>query len=169
MPQPMQTTVEFVAANLPEHVAAIAGLARQIWNEHYLLIIGQAQIDYMLDRFQSETAIEEQQRSGDEYFLIRRENRNVGYLAVRVEPRRQRLFISKLYVLRSERVARRAVEWLAVERKEPVMWLTVNRRNPALHAYLKLGFQLVSEVVTDIGKGYVMDDFQLEWRRQQQF
>jgi diamine N-acetyltransferase len=169
MPSAIPTRVEFVAAERPQYIAVIAQLARQIWNEHYLSIIGQAQIDYMLDRFQSEATITEQQRSGDEYFLIRLENRDVGYLAVRATPDRQRLFISKLYLLKSERgrgLARRAIEWLAAERCEPVLWLTVNKRNPALGVYQKLGFRVVREVVTDIGNGYVMDDFLLEWHRE---
>jgi len=42
-------------------------LAREIWTDHYVPIIGQAQVDYMLDTFQREEAIAAQLAGGYEY------------------------------------------------------------------------------------------------------
>jgi len=42
--------------------------------------------------------------------------------------------------------------------------LTVNKHNFALQAYQRMGFQIAEEVVTAIGGGYVMDDYELEMR-----
>lgn len=149
-------------------VQDVVQLADAIWNEHYPAIVGQAQVDYMLSRFQSAAAIQEQIRSGDEYFLLRWRGQLAGYLAVNSQTSAQRLFISKLYVLKSLRgqgVARQALAWLANNYAHPVFWLNVNKYNPAVQAYQKLGFVIAKTMVTDIGNGYVMDDYMLEWRR----
>jgi len=40
--------------------------------------------------------------------------------------------------------------------------LNVNRRNPARQAYERLGFAITGELVTDIGAGFVIDDYRME-------
>ena len=40
-----------------ENISAIQALARVIWNDHYPSIIGQDQVDYMLNRFYSHGAM----------------------------------------------------------------------------------------------------------------
>jgi GNAT superfamily N-acetyltransferase len=150
-------------------IAEVVRLARQIWTEHYLNIIGQAQIDYMLARFQSSAAIAEQLREGYEYFLLQYRGQAVGYAAVNADANSRRLFVSKLYLLDTVRglgLGRASMQYLAQlaqTRGLRSLWLTVNKLNPALQAYLKMGFVKTADVVADIGGGYVMDDFQLEW------
>ena len=53
----MRNKIRITAAAGPRDIALIAGLARQIWTEHYTPIIGAAQVEYMLGRFQSQSAI----------------------------------------------------------------------------------------------------------------
>ncbi|MFT3752574.1 MAG: GNAT family N-acetyltransferase [Paludibacter sp.] len=164
------SSLEFLPVQAAAQVAEVARLARVIWSEHYLDIIGQAQIDYMLARFQSEPAIAGQIEAGDEYFLLRHDGTMVGYAAIRSQPETARLFVSKLYLLATARGrgwGRDTLAFLAQlaqQRGLSTLWLTVNKHNPALHAYLAVGFVQVAEVVADIGAGYVMDDYQLEWR-----
>lgn len=162
-------SVELIAVFNDSQCAVVARLAREIWPEHYLSIIGQAQVDYMLARFQSAQAIAAQIAMGDEYFLLRRSDEWLGYVAMRSEPDAGRLFISKLYLLkeiRGQGIGRASLERLAQlarQRGLHKLWLTVNKYNPAVSAYLHIGFIKVNDIVTDIGGGYVMDDFQLEW------
>ncbi len=161
--------IDFLSVHDEEQIALVVQLARQIWSEHYLNIIGQAQIDYMLARFQSSAAIAAQLREGYEYFLLQHCGQYVGYAAIRAEADSRRLFISKLYLVdtvRGQGMGRASLQYLARladARGLNGMWLTVNKNNPALNAYLKVGFVKTADVVTDIGGGYVMDDFQLEW------
>ena len=42
--------------------------------------------------------------------------------------------------------------------------LGVNRFNPALNFYERLGFAKIKEEKTDIGKGFVMDDYIMEMK-----
>ncbi len=161
--------LEFIPVCDDEQITVVVRLARQIWTEHYLNIIGQAQIDYMLARFQSSTAITAQLREGYEYFLLQHRGQDVGYASIRTETDSRRLFVSKLYLLdtvRGQGLGRASMLYLAQlahTRGLQSLWLTVNKNNPALQAYLKIGFVKTADVVTDIGGGYVMDDFQLEW------
>jgi diphthamide synthase (EF-2-diphthine--ammonia ligase) len=50
----------FQAVQSEKQITAVVRLAREIWQEHYEPIIGQKQVDYMLEKFQSEKALVEQ-------------------------------------------------------------------------------------------------------------
>jgi GNAT superfamily N-acetyltransferase len=161
--------LELIPVHNKAQIVTVAQLASEIWPEHYLSIIGQAQVDYMLAHFQSIAAIAEQISAGYQYFLLTRGQRNVGYAAVRIEPDTRSMFVSKLYLLRSVRgqglgrAGMNQLARLATTQGLNKLWLTVNKHNPARLAYQRMGFVTVAEVVTDIGGGYVMDDYRMEW------
>ena len=58
----------FIQVSTEYGIEIIESLAREIWTEHYIPVIGREQVDYMLARFQSRQAIGEQIRSGVRYF-----------------------------------------------------------------------------------------------------
>jgi len=146
----------------------LADLASEIWHEYYGSLLSLEQIDYMVDKFQSAPAIADQIASqGYEYYLMQADGTNVGYLAVKAEG--DKLFLSKLYVLKAHRgrgYASRSLAFVVQQCRErglKALWLTVNRYNDAsIAVYEKKGFKKVREQVADIGNGYVMDDFVME-------
>ena len=149
-------------------IAATARLAHEIWNDHYVSIIGQAQVDYMLDKFQSEKAITEQSAGDYEYYLIEDAGQAVGYLALVPQPDRTML-LSKIYVQNQTRgrgLGRAALEFaehLCRNSNITTLWLTVNKHNSrSIEWYQRMGFTNVGPIVTDIGAGFVMDDFKFE-------
>jgi ribosomal protein S18 acetylase RimI-like enzyme len=152
-----------------EEIEAVAGLARSIWTEHYTPIIGAAQVEYMLENFQSAGAISEQIGAGARYFLVRDDGREAGYMALVPDDGEAGVKLSKFYVsagFRGRGLGRamfeRAVEFCR-ERGAARLWLTVNKHNdPSLAVYRRLGFARADAVVTDIGGGFVMDDYVLE-------
>jgi len=158
---------EFVPVSSPAHIAVVARLARDIWYEHYVPLIGRPRVDYMVSRFQTAPAIEAQIGDGYEYFLVARDGRHLGYLAVQ-EQHAERMFISKLYVTKEARgtgTGRACMEFIeqtARSRGLSRLWLTVSKRNPAVQAYERLGFRIAEPIVMDIGGGFVMDDFRME-------
>jgi diamine N-acetyltransferase len=85
----------FSEVQTAEQLAAVATLAQVIWREHYVPLIGAAQVEYMLAGSWNPRAMREQMQRGDEYFSISRGNELLGYLAVRVEVAERSLFISK--------------------------------------------------------------------------
>lgn len=145
----------------------IANLANTTWTEHYTPIIGAQQVAYMLKKFQSVSAIEDQVRKGSKYYLILFQETYVGYFSFKIE--KNHLFLSKLYVLKSARgnkIGKAALSFLEGEAKKVELKkikLTVNKYNTnAIKAYKKMGFINIEAVVQDIGNGFVMDDYVLE-------
>jgi diamine N-acetyltransferase len=164
----MSHPIRFVPATTPAQLDAIARLAREIWYEYYVPLIGRAQVDYMVSKFQSSAAMAQQLHEGYEYFMTERDGQCIGYCAVQPQPEEGSLFLSKLY-LKSDargagtgRVCMEFIEQLARRRGLKQLWLTVNKGNPAVRAYERLGFRIAADLVMDIGGGFVMDDFRME-------
>ncbi len=147
-----------------------AGLADTIWRPYYTQLIGEPQVDYMLEKFQSEGAIAAQIKEGTLYFLIAKQKEYIGYLAVTPETDQNALFLSKVYLKKNQRkkgYGRKAVEFiedLASQHGLGYIRLTVNKNNiDSLAAYEKMRFKRIRSLVQDIGGGFVMDDY--EYRR----
>ena len=145
-------------------IEAVASLAEEIWNQHFIPIIGKQQVDYMVEKFQSVQAIKAQLNDGYQYYLFDNAKGYFGYTAVL--PRGNELFLSKLYIKKSKRgkgYGRQSlafIESLAVMLDKSLVSLTVNRNNiSTIKVYEKMGYKISGEVVKDIGNGFVMDDF----------
>lgn len=165
----MPEDITIKAASSTEDIQTIATLAREIWTQHYTPIIGAEQVAYMLDHFQSRSAIETDIAKGCVYSLAYSGSEPFGYSAVRLDE--DGLFLSKLYVREAARglgIARamlNAAEAAARKAGAVRIWLTCNKYNTgSLAAYERLGFVRISDIVTDIGNGYVMDDYVMEKR-----
>ncbi len=157
----------FISVLTAQQIEAVAVLAWKIWIEHYVPLIGKEQVEYMLHTFQSKQAIADQIKNGHLYFLIMESDRPVGYLSV--HPRNEELFLSKLYVVSSERnkgFGKAAVlfcQKIAQDRSLDKITLTVNKMNRnSIDAYLRLGFRNQGPILQDIGNGFVMDDYKME-------
>ncbi len=160
--------IQFIEVIEQEHIDQVARLAKVIWQEHYPPIIGQSQVEYMLDKFQSPQAIQQQLDVGYQYFLLATETDFAGYLSILCDQQVCSMQLSKIYVLKDYRCAglgRSSIEYL-IEYGHSLgiksLWLTVNRHNEAaLSFYHRMGFSRSGTVVQDIGRGFVMDDFSL--------
>ncbi|MCW8877691.1 MAG: GNAT family N-acetyltransferase [Kangiellaceae bacterium] len=156
--------LQFILAK-PQDSQKIADLAKPIWEEHYTPIIGAEQVKYMLDKFQSAAAVEEQIDSGYQYYLVKNEHQCIGYIAL--EKRNTTLFISKFYLsseFRGKGLAKLMLARIfniATQLNCDSLELTVNKFNPAYKAYLKLGFENIESIQIDIGNGFIMDDYRM--------
>ena len=71
----------FQSVHTPEAVAQVAALAEEIWTEHYAAILSVEQIRYMVDKYQSVPAIEEQLTDKHyRYYLVIAAGKAVGYV-----------------------------------------------------------------------------------------
>lgn len=155
-------------ADKPEAVAELARSAAEIWREYYISIITMDQIDYMIGKFQSAQAVQDQiENQGYAYYVMYNEGSIAGYCSVKEED--GKLFLSKFYVSKENRGKGYAsqtmvfLEQLCKDRGLSHIWLTVNRHNESsIGVYRKKGFQVIREQVADIGNGYVMDDYVME-------
>ena len=162
-------SLKIVSANSDKEIQDISNLASIIWNEHFISILIQEQIDYMVDKFQSYLAIKEQITDGYEYFQLIMASTLIGYIAV--SQKETSLFLSKLYIKRDYRgqgVSSFAFDFLksiCKERSLSRIWLTCNKyNNHTLDVYKHWGFISIDEVETDIGNGFIMDDYIMEWK-----
>mgnify|MGYP003378827432 CR=1 FL=1 len=137
--------VTFTPVETPEQQLELAKLADEIWHEYWPALIGTDQTDYMVDNFQSIEAIKrDMAENGYEYWFLEAadgngEKRVVGYTG------------GAFY------------ENLCRERGFRAMYLTVNKGNElGIRAYRGKGFETIEAVETDIGSGYIMDDYIME-------
>lgn len=152
-----------------EQIVDIVNLAHEIWTEHYVCIVGQEQVNYMLGKFQSAGAVAAQLAAGYEYYTVSHNGMIQGYMAIVPDVDKSTAQLSKVYVRRSARgrgCGRAMLEFaeaICREHRIRVLWLTVNKNNShSLSWYMRMGFKNVGTTVQDIGGGFVMDDYRME-------
>lgn len=164
----MNTEIEFVPVDSISLINDMCRLAGEIWREHFTPIIGAEQTEYMLKNFQSFSAVKNQiEKQGYKYFIMSSGNESIGYTGIKSE--NGSMFLSKLYVkkdMRGKGISRKAIDFIknmCHQEKLDKIWLTVNKHNyDTINIYKKLGFEIEKSQVTDIGGGFVMDDYVME-------
>lgn len=156
--------IEFESIKNLEQCDELYKLAVEINSEHYAAITGIEQVNYMMEKFMSPQVSMEKISKGADYFFVKENDANVGYFCL--EYRGEEVFLSKLYLLKSSRGKGYArmifdkVKSLSRQANAKCITLTVNRGNKeSVAVYKRLGFYVYKEAVTDIGGGYVMDDY----------
>lgn len=153
-----------------EDIPKLALLADEIWHQHFKSIITDEQIEYMLENFQSEKAMEKQMSQQNyEYYFFNVDGESQGYFAIQPLYDEKVMFISKIYLRQAHRgngYARQAFEFIENEAKSRGLTktrLTVNRHNDiSISVYKALGMHIAEEKKADIGNGFVMDDYVFE-------
>jgi ribosomal protein S18 acetylase RimI-like enzyme len=149
----------------PEHIESIRAVAHEVWPKTYLSIIGQEQLDFMLEWMYSASSLQEQMNDPLTEFLIAgKEEQVFGFASYTVSPDGKSK-LNKLYVLSTAQglglgvLLLQEVESRSAQRGASVLELQVNKYNEAKTFYEKHGFTVKEACVFDIGHGYVMDDF----------
>ena len=151
-----------------DDIKTTAALAKEIYTEHYSPIIGIAQVEYMLNKFQSEESILSQIENNTLYYLIYNENIPIGYFAVELNNPDGKIFLSKLYIRKEARgfglskQALQLIKQLSKDNNLTHLWLHVNKNNPSINIYKSLGFKITDAVKNHIGNGFYMDDYIME-------
>ncbi len=151
-------------------IPVIQDLSSRIWREHYPGIITHAQIDYMLERMYSGDVIQDEMGNrGYQFVIVSSEGKPVGYISYRREDASHAVMLSKLYLLPSlhgRGIGTRMLQYVrddASRMGAQKVYLFVNKSNvKAIRVYELSGFIKAQEVVTDIGGGFVMDDYRME-------
>ncbi|QNN41564.1 GNAT family N-acetyltransferase [Pedobacter roseus] len=154
-----------------EDLEIIRDIAAATWPSTYLDIIGQAQIDYMLDKMYNRGELLKQLMEGH-IFLIAEEGENqFGFAGYSITGHEERIYkLHKLYVLPSAHgkgVGKILINEVFNQVKDAggsALQLNVNKHNKAKDFYLKGGFTIKESVKLDIGEGYFMDDYVMEYK-----
>ena len=168
LPLPQLTLLE-VGADAARAARARA-IAEKAWPPTYSDIIPAAQIPYMIERMYSPKAIREAAAAGTPYYLVQADGTDAGVCSIDLRPAADSSAeLHKIYLL-PDWWGRGVGAWLlaelcrrAKEAGATRVWLRVNKQNVrAQKAYRAAGFSNVRALCTDIGGGFVMDDFIFE-------
>ncbi len=152
-----------VEADIP----TIQEIARITWGPTYVDIIGQAQVDYMLDRMYSKAALLEQLAGGHTFLIAGQGSKKIGFASYAREEE-DAFHLHKLYVLpevHGQGIGKFLInEVLNAVRKEGAKFLrlNVNRNNKAKSFYESAGFKIKESVDIEIGNGFYMNDYIME-------
>jgi GNAT superfamily N-acetyltransferase len=145
----------------------VAALAREIWLAHYTSIITTEQIEYMLAGRFTHANLRGYLASAERWMdLLHVGSELAGYCSFALTSTPEEMKLEQLYLLpRHHGVGLGArllghVESRALDRGARTLILQVNKRNDkALKLYVRAGYAVREEVVVDIGRGFVMDDY----------
>jgi ribosomal protein S18 acetylase RimI-like enzyme len=148
----------------------IKDLAYAIWPFTYGDILSEAQLDFMLDTFYSTANLERQMNNGQIFELLLEDTNVIGFVAYELNCNETELLkLHKIYLLpemQGKGFGKFMIDEIvriAKSNNQKGIYLNVNKYNTAKFFYEKVGFTIVKEEVIDIGNGYVMDDYVMEY------
>ena len=110
-------SINIVECKNEDDLKEVAILAEKIWHEFFPGIISEAQIDYMVEQFQSFDAVQDQVKHQQyHYHKVYEGDELVGYIGLQNQP--DRLFLSKLYLKDSARGKHYASEMVEYVKKQ---------------------------------------------------
>jgi GNAT superfamily N-acetyltransferase len=152
-----------------DQVVRIKQLAYKTWPDTFKEILSLEQIQYMLNWMYNEEKLAEQISNGHEFYIIHDEQ-DLGFIGVEFDhPERGIMKIHKLYVLPDQQGKALGyqlfnfVKQRAIEKGISRIQLNVNRFNKAVAFYDRVGFKIIKEEDIDIGEGYLMEDYVMEY------
>ncbi len=151
-------------------ISIIQDLAEKSWNFAYADILKSEQIDYMLDLMYSTDAIRiHLQNPNFHYYLIKENDEFLGFIGFEFHQELGTTKLHRIYFLKEAQgkgLGKKALNFIKEEVKkigDKRIILAVNKNNQAKSFYESQGFKVYDEGVFDIGNGYVMDDYLMEF------
>jgi GNAT superfamily N-acetyltransferase len=162
-----------------DDINTIGFLAQQIWPNTYASIITPEQISYMLKLFYSPDSLMDQMKKQKHSFVLAElEEEPVGFASFSALDKTGLYKLHKLYIMpdrQGKGLGKALLDFIIEEIKTAnpdaandtqgkamALRLTVNRFNPALNFYERIGFSKIKEEKTEIGNGFIMDDYIME-------
>jgi RimJ/RimL family protein N-acetyltransferase len=147
----------------------LSEMARDIWIDYYTPFLNAELPEYVVEKFQSEEAIREQIKNGYLYSFVIFDEKKIGYYCI--HPEGESLFMSKYYISKEYRgkgFGSKVMDEILENGREMNMkrvYLRVNKYNSgSIKIYLHKGFVTVGELEEDIGDGFVLEDYVMEYR-----
>jgi len=148
----------------------ISAMAKEICFKYYNPIVDNSLVKYYVETFQSEEAIRRQiEKEGYLYSFILHGVEKVGYYSV--HPENDRLLMSKLYLKeewRGKGLGSKTIDDILEYGRETgvsCVYLHVNKNNiPSINIYKAKGFEIVKHDDSEIGDGFRLDDYIMEYR-----
>ncbi|MES2588406.1 MAG: GNAT family N-acetyltransferase [Bacteroidota bacterium] len=144
-------------------------IAQITWPVAFGEILSKEQLAYMMNMMYSVEVLEKQLNEGHEFYLFYENEFPLGFMGLELNYKKSnQVKIHKLYILpenQGKGIGEKLIDFASNRCKEEnleILTLNVNRFNKALTFYEKLGFKNVKSEDIEIGNGYLMEDFVME-------
>lgn len=163
--------MKFIEAK-EKDIPLIQNLARRSWEAAYAAILSPEQIEYMLKTLYSQNEITIHLQNPDyHYYLIFDETNNSfeGFIGYEHGFEEYTTKLHRIYLVpesKGKGIGTAAIDFLKEKTSsgnDRRIILNVNKNNPAKKFYESQEFSVFNEVVVDIGNGFVMDDYEMEF------
>ena len=160
--------VEFLQVSNPDHVTKVVDMADTIWRECYKGILSDEQIEYMVDKYQSDNVVTKKMiNEGYEYYLLNNGVNVIGFVSFLKDG--NKLLLTNLYILevyREKGYCKLVIDKVIKKCQDTDIdrvRITLNKMNEqGIKFWSNLGFTKIEENVQDIGNGFVIDNYLLE-------
>ena len=150
-------------------IPLIRQLTFAIWPQTYSDIISKEQMDYMLDMMYNPTVLQKQMEEDCTFIIVYEDKEPVAFASYNeTEPQLWKL--NKIYILSSQQgkgtgkfIINHIVDEIKAKQAKALQ-LQVNRENKAKDFYERLGFKIIKTADFDIGNGYFMKDYVMEYK-----
>lgn len=152
--------------------AKIKEIAYQTWPQTYGEILPKQQLEYMLNAFYSEEALQENvTQRGHHFELAIEDNNYLGFVSYEHNcNQNNQTKIHKIYILpntQGKGIGKALVDHVekeAIMMGSCALFLNVNRFNKAIQFYQKMGFKIIGQEDIELEYGYLMEDFIMQKR-----
>jgi diamine N-acetyltransferase len=165
----METVVTIRSAAV-EDIDIIHSLVHKIWPDAYGDILSAAQLAYMMQLIYSKPSLKKQIEEQNHRFLIAElNNEPVGFASFSAIAVPGIYKLHKIYVrtdIQGKGLGKALIDEVIAAIKPAnatALLLNVNRHNKAKTFYEKFGFTVIKEEDIDIGNGYFMNDYVMEY------
>ena len=149
-------------------IPSIQAIAEETWRPTYNHILTEEQTLYMLDLMYNSVTLKAQIEGNVSFFIVEEAGLALGYVAFEAIST-DVVKLHKIYFRpnqKSKGLGRMAIEYVKKQTQElgaRFIELNVNKYNSAVDFYIKMGFTKQREMVLDIGQGYIMDDYVMQY------
>ena len=163
------SSLNYILVREPERIAELANFAEGIFREYFSTLHSADKVDYLVNYLLSTEALTSAiADEGYEYYFVDEDDQHVGFIGVK--PDDGYLYLSKLYLTKDARgkgYGRKEFEFVKQRARELALdriRLTCARDNIAsLDRYDHMGFKKIARVNTNVGGGFEMNDYVMEY------
>jgi GNAT superfamily N-acetyltransferase len=149
-----------------DDIPGIQEMAKKTWEPTYVPIIGQEQVDFMLEKIYSKGVLLEDMMEGSVFLIAELDGKDMGFACYSITDHENFVYkLHKLYVLpegHGQGIGKFLMNEVVNKARDAggkTLELNVNRKNKAKDFYEKAGFEIKETVDIPIGNGFFMNDY----------